>query len=1201
MSFIPKNPLIIPEIESSPSTPFAGTRGIFAKKDGWYEVDANGLEQKLTTDADIAKSYQYYGEPSITPSDQSLFTFKVDGKNMTAMIVRDPNTPLEEPLPIKGDIVIPYEYVSTNGSVYSVTEIDTNAFNYASGITSVILPNTVAVVDEYAFCDNTSLKKIKFPDGLITIGTTAFAGCTSLEEVNIPNTVTTIQEKAFQGCSALTSVILPNSLINLGSYAFSECSNLKSVVISGGMTTIRSKTFYLCSNLTSITIPVSVTKIESNAVQACNKLTDIYYAGTNTQWDAIVIGDNAKIDASKKHYGVAPAQVHDIETFVDEAFASAKINALKSYMYYGDENIVPSDRSLFTFVTDDKTMTAIIKAKAKNISGDIVIPYEYVVGDKVYRVTTIGDDAFLAGELTSVVIPHGVTTIRQRAFCECFLLVSVVIPNTVISIEEDAFYSCANITSVSIPDSVTTIGNHAFYSCSNTKSISIGSGVTRIESGAFGMCASIRNVEIPDSVTKIGTGAFYNCNSLTSISIGSGVTRIESGAFDKVDLTTIYFKSTKTQWENIEIHEDNESLFKAKIYYEWIPATKGYVDDKIVGNDVDLSALMAHYGDVSVVPSSQDLFKFEIDASQKTAKIIGNYDDIEGYLPSDIYGDVVIPYEYKIADSDNAGVYKVTGIGIRAFYRSSITNIRIPNTITTIEDYAFNECYELQSITFPESVITIGSGLCKGDTSLRSVYFKGSIDTISESACWGCGLLEVALPEGVRTIDGSAFRENYDLENITMPISLKTVELNAFMSCDSIKDVWYKGSAEKWAEITFESGNEKITSSVHFNCVPATKGYVDEEISKIPDTDGELSEASVNPIQNKVITKKVNELQAVVYYGDPNISPSNPSLFTFETSTGTITGYSGLDTDIVIPYEINGTKVVSIGDAAFFECITLTSVIIPRSVTSIGNSAFYFCKALRSAIIPNSVKSIGNDAFGECFNLRSIEIPDSVTSIGNYAFAYCENLTSITIPLSVISIGDNVFESCHALKNVTIEEGVKTLGSTVFTDCTSLTNIKIPNSVTNIGGDLFMSIPTSNFTVTCGTNSCTETYCKDNNINYVLDTVNSTLESEIASLKEIINLLQAKSLVKTITINLPASKWVGEGNKYSQVVSIVDITPYSKVDLQPTTEQLLIFYEKDITFVTENDGGVITVYCIGQKPTNNYEIQATITEVDRDE
>lgn len=81
------------------------------------------------------------------------------------------------------------------------------------------------------------------------------------------------------------------------------------------------------------------------------------------------------------------------------------------------------------------------------------------------------------------------------------------------------------------------------------------------------------------------------------------------------------------------------------------------------------------------------------------------------------------------------------------------------------------------------------------------------------------------------------------------------------------------------------------------------------------------------------------------------------------------------------------------------------------------------------------------------------------------------------------------------------------------------------------------------------------------------------------------------------TVELLAANWVGSENLYHQVVSIEGVTEYSQVDLTPDVEQLVVFYEKDLTFVTENDGGVVTVYAIGQRPTNDYTIQVTITEV----
>lgn len=106
-------------------------------------------------------------------------------------------------------------------------------------------------------------------------------------------------------------------------------------------------------------------------------------------------------------------------------------------------------------------------------------------------------------------------------------------------------------------------------------------------------------------------------------------------------------------------------------------------------------------------------------------------------------------------------------------------------------------------------------------------------------------------------------------------------------------------------------------------------------------------------------------------------------------------------------------------------------------------------------------------------------------------------------------------------------------------------------------------------------------------------------DSDIAmSIKEIYNTIKSMK-PKAVTITLLSSAWVVDGDRYAQIVSIPEATAYSKVDLQPSAEQLTIFHEKDIAFVTENVGGTITVYCIGQKPTNDYTIQATITEVSK--
>lgn len=110
-----------------------------------------------------------------------------------------------------------------------------------------------------------------------------------------------------------------------------------------------------------------------------------------------------------------------------------------------------------------------------------------------------------------------------------------------------------------------------------------------------------------------------------------------------------------------------------------------------------------------------------------------------------------------------------------------------------------------------------------------------------------------------------------------------------------------------------------------------------------------------------------------------------------------------------------------------------------------------------------------------------------------------------------------------------------------------------------------------------------------NEAEYVMPT--PTIEDRISELE------QNKFAKNVNSITLLSDNWTGDISPYSQVVEIPGITPYSKVDLQPSAEQLTIFHEKDLAFVTENENGVVTVFCIGQKPTNDYVIQTVVTEV----
>ncbi len=201
-------------------------------------------------------------------------------------------------------------------------------------------------------------------------------------------------------------------------------------------------------------------------------------------------------------------------------------------------------------------------------------------------------------------------------------------------------------------------------------------------------------------------------------------------------------------------------------------------------------------------------------------------------------------------------------------------------------------------------------------------------------------------------------------------------------------------------------------------------------------------------------------------------SASPEEHFTFDSGTGTITGYTGPGGDVEIPSTIGGVNVTSIGNSSFFSVSSLTSITIPMGITSIGHMAFDICTSLTSVSIPAGVLSIGNFAF-YLAPIDSITIPASTTSIGVGAFAHCALLTEIvvdpdnqsfsslngvlfnkgktellqcpggkngsyTVPAEVVSIGDKAFEGCALLNSIILPDAITSIGSSTFFGCANL-------------------------------------------------------------------------------------------------------------------------------------------------------------------
>ena len=291
--------------------------------------------------------------------------------------------------------------------------------------------------------------------------------------------------------------------------------------------------------------------------------------------------------------------------------------------------------------------------------------------------------------LTSITIPNSVTTIGQRAFLECRGLTSVSIPNSVTSFGDYVFSGCSGLTSITIPNSVTSIGVSAFRDCSGLTSVTIPNSVTSIGIGAFSGCTSLTSVTIPNSVTSIGVSAFSGCSGLTSITIPNSVTSIGDAAFSGCNSLT-----------SITIPHSVTSIGKSAF------SGCSSLTSVTIPNNVTSIGEGAFNG-----------------CFFTTYSFINN----STLTSSNNWGATLYDGE---EDSDGL----IIGNNTVKKCRPWVISVTIPESVTSIGDYAFSGCTGLTSITIPNSVISIGENAFAACSSLTSITIPNSVASIGEYA-----------------------------------------------------------------------------------------------------------------------------------------------------------------------------------------------------------------------------------------------------------------------------------------------------------------------------------------------------------------------------------------------------------------------------------------------------------------------------------
>ena len=594
-------------------------------------------------------------------------------------------------------------------------------------------------------------------------------------------------------------------------------------------------------------------------------------------------------------------------------------------MSYKSKKITRIGFSVFENCTSLTSIT--IPFVGESLNGTSNTHFSYIFGAPSYRYSY--NSSYIPKSLKEVIITGG-NSIGEKAFYECDSLTSIEIPNSVTSIGEQAFYRCTKLTSVTIPNSVTSIGNYAFYGCTSLTSVTIPESVTSIGALAFCNCTSLTSIEIPNSVTSIGNRAFYGCTSLSYTQHNSA-------------------------------------------YY--------------LGNEENPYMVLVEVVD-------KDIKNFEI--TEKTKMIcFGAFTGCASLTSVTVPNSIVSINESAFYDCTSLKEVHITDIGawcgIRfdnyyanpLYYAKNlylngerVTELVIPENVTSIGEHAFIGCTSLTSIEIPNSVTSIGYSAFGGCTSLTNITIPESVTSIGDYAFSWCGFTSIEIPNGVTSIGDFAFYYCTKLTSVDMTNGVTSIGIRAFEGCTGLTSVTISDSIISIGSGAF-SGCSNLSYFQHNNAY-----FLGNE---------ENPYVLLMKVDDKTITNfEINEKTRIIY----------DSVFRDCTSLKSIE----------IP-----NSVTSIGAFAFCNCTSLTSIEIPNSVTSIGDYAFEGCTSLTSVTIPNSITNIGVRMFYQCTSLTSITIPNSVTSIGTQAFYNCKSLKSIIIPNSVISMDHQAFYCCHSL------------------------------------------------------------------------------------------------------------------------------------------------------------------------------------------
>ena len=824
-------------------------------------------------------------------------------------------------------------------------------------------------VPEYAFYECQYLTAINLPEGIETIGAYAYYG-TSFAEIEIPQTITSIGEYAFAECDNLTAIEIPTSVQTISRFMFYGCDNLTTISIPETVTTIGEYAFASCNQITAFTIPATVNNVGFGILNNCNNLAELTlpFIGTSREEESGL-------------YYLFGAEYYYWSHYIP--------SSLKTVMLTEGTNV--PDYAFY----DCRNLTRINLPEG---------------------VETIGAYAYCATTFTEIEIPGTVTRIGEHAFAECANLTAIEIPASVQTIGEYAFAGCNQITAFTIPATVNNVGFGILNNCNNLAELTLPFiGASRTEQSGlyylfgadyYGWASSY----VPDSLNTVtltdGASvpdyAFYDCRYLTTVNLPDGIETIGAYAFYNTDLRGIAIPSSVTTIGEYAFSGCNN------IQSFVVPSMVESVGFGMLNDCGSLTELTLPF------------------MERGLCYVFGtwNYDDSCQYIPSSLKtvtltGGTSVPnyafYDCQYLTTVNLAE-GIETIGAYAFYNGSLTEIDIPNTVTSIGEYAFASCNQITAFTIPNTVNNVGFGILNNCNNIAELtlpfigasrteqsglyyvfgtwnyddsyqYIPSSLKTVTltggtsvpDYAFYNCqNLTAINLPESLESIGSYAFK-NSGLLSITIPSLVTTIENHAFEGCYRLYEV-YNDSA-----LTFVKGEYSENGGIANNALVVCPSTEKAEIVTENDytflcSDGTWFLIDINlqegrsfylPKKFTYKNRKITEYNVADYLLYNRVY-WEVSLLSIPADSVVNIGKNAFSNNSITSVEFTGNgKLKRIGDEAF-QCTLIIDVALPEGLEEIGIAAFQYCSELRKITFPSTLTNIGENAFWGCYKMYEI-------------------------------------------------------------------------------------------------------------------------------------------------------------------------------------------------------------------------------------